>query len=119
MVYITPARTSEYRGGRVSWCDGLLWNSSAPACVVPEAGARTTCGWDDVDVDPWCGWSQRSASGPGRYASKYDNHQYSRSDDDDFDWTITDQPTPTLNTGPSAAWAGSKEGPLLTESFEY
>ena len=65
MVYITPARTSEYRGGRVSWCDGLLWNSSAPACVVPEAGARTTCGWDDVDVDPWCGWSQRSASGRG------------------------------------------------------
>ena len=55
----------------------------------------------------------------GRYASKYDNHQYSRSDDDDFDWTITDQPTPTLNTGPSAAWAGSKEGPLLTESFKY
>ena len=65
-------RTPQYRGGRVSWCDGLLWNSSAPACVLPEAGARTTCGWDDVDVDPWCGWAQRSAGAPGRYASKYD-----------------------------------------------
>ena len=75
-------------GDHVAWCDGILWNTSAPVCSRPVSEARSRCSFDDVDVDPWCGWSQ--------------------SDQDDFDWILTDQPTPTLNTGPDQAWVGSK-----------
>ena len=41
------------------WCDGILWNSSVPLCSLPISPARPSCNFDDVDVDPWCGWSQR------------------------------------------------------------
>ena len=47
-------------GEATVWCDGILWNSSAPLCSIPLAPARPSCNFDDVDVDPWCGWSQRS-----------------------------------------------------------
>ena len=42
------------------WCDGIIWNSSVPSCSLPTSPARTSCNFDDVDVDPWCGWTQRS-----------------------------------------------------------
>ena len=32
------------------------------------------------------------------------------SDEDDFDWILTDEATPTANTGPERAYQGSKEG---------
>ena len=41
------------------WCDGIIWNSSAPSCSLPISPPRTSCNFDDVDVDPWCGWTQR------------------------------------------------------------
>ena len=31
------------------------------------------------------------------------------SDLDDFDWILTDSPTPTRNTGPDRAYQGTKE----------
>ena len=75
-------------GDQVIWCDGILWNSSAPMCQRPMQPSRISCNFDDVDVDPWCGFTQ--------------------SQDDDFEWILTEGSTPTKNTGPLEAYEGNK-----------
>ena len=75
-------------GDSVLWCDGILWNTSIPACNIPYQPPRLSCNFDDVDVDPWCGFSQ--------------------SLDNNMEWQLIEKSTPTANTGPSEASEGSK-----------
>ena len=75
-------------GDPLLWCDGILWNSSAPVCHRPYKTPRISCNFDDVDVDPWCGFSQSLK--------------------DNFEWIIMEKSTPTRNTGPEDAFEGRK-----------
>ena len=93
-------------GDQIIWCDGLLWNSSVPVCTAPISRARTSCNFDDVDVDPLCGWSQRLVTFCYPRLLHLLKHS---SDDDDFDWLLTSEATPTPGTGPSSAYDGTKE----------
>merc|ERR1711892_238750 len=36
-------------GDGVLWCDGILWNTSAPLCHRPYEPPRVSCNFDDVD----------------------------------------------------------------------
>ena len=49
----------ERQGEDTVWCDGVLWSEAPPSCSLPVPPPRTECNFDDVDVDPWCGWTQR------------------------------------------------------------
>ncbi|XP_023336616.1 MAM and LDL-receptor class A domain-containing protein 1 [Eurytemora carolleeae] len=75
------------QGDPVSWCDGLLWNSSIPTCTLPYTPPRLSCSFNDVDTTPTCGWSS--------------------SLDLDTVWTLTNSSTPTVGTGPNTGFVGA------------
>jgi len=74
-------------GSSLIWCDSYIWNSTTPTCSASAQQPRTTCNFDDVDVDPLCGWQQAFR--------------------DNGDWDLASGPTQTLGTGPAQAAEGT------------
>ena len=114
---------------KIKWglwrCDSYIWNSTTPTCSSPSEHPRssslppppiplqsacifydfllyyrTNCNFDDVDVDPFCGWQQdfRSFNIPCFYF-------FSNQPDQPKSWTMDRHYIP-LHTTQGQRWVG-------------